>query len=467
MSPFWSKDPFQELEKSLGKGRVFRKPEDLALYGMDATKYRGEPVAVVLAESAQDVQETVRFAVRRGISVTPRGAGSGLSGGSVPIEGGIVISLERMNAIETIDTRTLTALVQPGVVTSELQAKVSKFRLFYPPDPSSHTISTIGGNVAENAGGLRCFKYGVTSHYVRGIEYVDADGELKTTGSFAGDSFEPDMTPLLVGSEGTLGIFTRIELQLLLLPPANATIAAYFSSRETALLNVEAIVGAGIVPSIMEYIDKLALRASAEHLGYPFNEKAEALLLIETDGREEECARDAKAIMELLRKSAIEIQSASSNEEREKLWKLRRSISPSLIRLASGRIHEDVAVPRGKIAALAREIDRVSEEAGLSIPVYGHAGDGNLHVVILFEAADSKQAETAEVVSKTIFRSALNLGGTITGEHGVGYAKRDILDWQLDGQVIGLSRKIKRIFDPQGVLNPSKLLPEQVPLQVS
>ncbi len=462
MSSFWTKDPFQALEKSIGKGKIFQKPEDVAIYGMDATKYRGEPAGVVLVESATDIQETVRFGVKHGLSITARGAGSGLSGGSVPIDGGIVISLERMNKIESIDASKLTAIVQPGVVTNDLQAKAMKYRLFYPPDPSSNTISTIGGNVAENAGGLRCFKYGVTSHYVRGIEYVDAAGELKTTGSFTGEAFEPDMTPLLVGSEGTLGIFTKIELQLLHLPAATATIAAYFSSRETALQNVQAIIVAGIVPSIIEYIDKQAFKASAQHLNCPYREDADALILIETDGTEEGCSREAKLILDLLRKSAIDIQTATVSEEREKLWKLRRAISPSLIRLASGRIHEDVAVPRGKIAELAREIEKASEESGLSIPVYGHAGDGNLHVVVLFDSTDAKQAELAENISKRIFHSALDLGGTITGEHGVGCAKRDILGWQLSEPVLALSRKIKNIFDPQGVFNPKKLLPEQV-----
>ncbi len=460
MSPFWTKDPFQALEKSIGKGKVFRKPEDLAIYGMDATKLCGEPVAVVLAETTADVQETVRFAVKLGISVTARGAGSGLSGGSVPLDGGIVISCERMNNVEIIDPKKMTAIVQPGVVTSELQAKVAKFRLFYPPDPSSHTISTIGGNVAENAGGLRCFKYGVTSHYVRGIEYVDSDGELKTTGLFTGEAFEPDMTPLLVGSEGTLGIFTRIELQLLLMPAATATIAAYFATREEALHSVEAIIAAGIVPSIMEFIDRQALKASASHSNYQYNENAGALLLIETDGSEEQCEIDARKILTLVRKTAIEVQTGTVANEREKLWKLRRGISPSLIKLATGRIHEDVAVPRSKIAALASEIDRASEESGLSIPVYGHAGDGNLHVVVLFRAEDSKESALAVKVSHQIFKAALNLGGTITGEHGIGLAKRNLLSWQISEQTIGLSRKIKQIFDPQGVFNPGKLLPE-------
>lgn len=459
MSLFWKKDPFQELEKALGKNKIYRKPEDLAIYGMDATKFRGEPAAVILVESTQDVQETVRFAVKNGQKVIARGAGSGLSGGSVPVEGGIVVSFERMNQIEKIDTVNRTAIVQPGVVTSDLQAQVAKSRLFYPPDPSSHTISTIGGNVAENAGGLRCFKYGVTSHYVRGIEYINAGGEIKTTGTFVGESFEPDMTPVLVGSEGTLGLFAKIELQLLAQPPATATFAAYFNSRETALESVEQIIKTGLVPSIMEFIDKKALSASAQHLNFTYDERAEALLLIETDGSEEACAKDARQIIELLRRSALDIQTATVQSDREKLWNLRRAISPSLIKLATGKIHEDVAVPRGKITALAKEIDRIGNSSGLSIPVYGHAGDGNLHVVVLFDASDKLQVEAAESASKDVFRAALALGGTITGEHGIGCAKRDILEWQISSTVIALSRKIKKVFDPEDVFNPYKVLP--------
>lgn len=456
---FWSRDPFKALAKSLGKGKLFREPEDIALYGMDATHYRGEAAAVVLAEVTEDVQETVRFAVKQEMTVTARGAGSGLSGGSVPVEGGIVLSLERMRRIEPINLKDRIVVVQPGVVTTDLQAQAAKYRLFYPPDPSSHTVSTIGGNVAENAGGLRCFKYGVTSHYVRGLEYVDADGELELTGAMDGEAHEPDLTPLLVGSEGTLGIFTRIELQLILLPPATITLAAYFSRREAALGAVEEIVKRGLEPSILEFIDRGALTASAQHIGISYPDAAQALLLIETDGAEEEANRAAIEIAGLLESRAIQVERATAATDRERLWRLRRAVSPSLIRLASGRIHEDVAVPRGKIGALAEAVETIAKEKGLEVPVYGHAGDGNLHVVVLFDAANAAQAKAAEKASQDVFRAAIGMGGTITGEHGIGCAKREFLTWQLRERVIGLSRDVKKQLDPLGVFNPGKVLP--------
>jgi glycolate oxidase len=452
------KDAFRELEKSLGKGKLFRSPEDLALYGMDATHFRGAPVAVVLAESTADIQETVRFATKHSITITPRGAGSGLSGGSVPVEGGIVLSLEKMRAIVQINAKDRRVVVQPGVVTSDLQIEVAKHGLFYPPDPSSYTVSTIGGNVAENAGGLRCFKYGVTSHYVLGIEYVDSNGDLKLTGTLGGGGYEPDLTSMLVGSEGTLGIFTRIELLLIPLPACTITLAAYFPSRDSALGTVEEIVAKGLVPAVLEFIDKRALSAAAEYSSISYPSDAEALLLVEADGTNDEAEATAIKVTDFLKKRALQVERAESAAERENLWKLRRSISPSLIRLASGKIHEDIAVPRGKIAELAHKVEEIGTKRGFQIPIYGHAGDGNLHVVVPYDAADEEAAKRAEETSQEIFRAAIALGGTITGEHGIGFAKRDFLPWQLSDKVLGLSRSVKRQFDPEGVFNPGKIL---------
>jgi glycolate oxidase len=455
---FWKKEPFQALEKSIGKGKIFTQPEDIALYGIDATHYRGTPAAVVLAEETSDIQEVVRYAVKEGLSVTARGAGSGLSAGSVPIEGGLVLSLEKMRKIDRINLKDRTVIVQPGVVTTDLQTEAGRYNLFYPPDPSSHTISTIGGNVAENAGGLRCFKYGVTSHYIRGIEYVNAEGELTATGSLAGESYEPDLTPILVGSEGTLGIFSRIELQLVLRPPRTITLAAYFSDRSVALRTVEGIIQAGLVPSIIEFIDRLALIASAEFCGIQYPDQAQALLLIETDGTEEEAESAASEVSKLLSVSATHVTRAKTESERDSLWQLRRGISPSLNRLSPGRIHEDVAVPRGSLEQLLRAIDIASQKYSLTIPVYGHAGDGNLHVVILYDIASNEAGEAARKASEEIFRAAIEMGGTITGEHGIGYAKRDYLPWQLPVPILNISRQLKKQFDPNGVFNPGKIL---------
>jgi len=453
----FSRDPFRAFEKTLGKGKLFRSPEDMALYGMDATRFRGVPCAVVLAESTADIQETVRFAASAGLTVTPRGAGSGLSGGSVPVEGGILLSLERMKAIELVNLRERRMIVQAGVVTSDLQMEAAKYGLFYPPDPSSHTVSTIGGNVAENAGGLRCFKYGVTSHYILGIEYVDANGEVRSTGTLASGSNEPDLTSLLIGSEGTIGVISRVELQLIPLPEKTITFAAFFEHRDNALAAVEEIIAAGMTPAILEFIDRKALEASAEHSGVNYPPQAQALLLIETDGTLSEAEATGERVFKLLEARSLKIERALDAGDRDRLWRLRRGISPSLIRLATGKIHEDIAVPRGSVGRLAQKIETISAERGLSIPVYGHAGDGNLHAVVLFEAADEKASKNAEEASHEIFRAALDFGGTITGEHGVGYAKREFLPWQLSEHVMSLSHRIKRQLDPEGRLNPGKV----------
>lgn len=454
----FKRDQFKQLEKALGKGKLLREPHDIALYGMDATSLRGSPTAVALPESAADIQEVVRFAASAGLTITPRGAGSGLSGGSVPVDGGILLSLERMRSIETVNLRDRRVVVQAGVVTADLQQEVQKYGLFYPPDPSSHSVSTIGGNVAENAGGLRCFKYGVTSHYVLGVEYVNAEGDICSTGSLSQGAVEPDLTPLMVGSEGTLGVITRIELQLIPAPAATVTHAAYFAKRDSALEAVEKIIAAGLVPSILEFIDRQALEASAAHCGLNYPPQAQALLLVESDGSIEQAEETAQAVEEILLPSAVYLERARDAGDRDRLWRLRRGISPSLIRLATGKIHEDIAVPRGSLGALAQKIEAISEEKNLAIPIYGHAGDGNLHVVILFDSADPKMSKKAEETSKEIFRAALDLGGTITGEHGVGFAKREMLKWQLSENVLALSKQVKRKFDPEGLFNPSKVL---------
>ncbi|MBT3233664.1 MAG: FAD-binding protein [Calditrichaeota bacterium] len=460
MRPFWQKDPFQQLKRDLGnKERVLTSPEDLALYSVDATNFKGVPAAVVLAESETDISDVVNFANLNNYTITPRGAGSGLSGGCVPVEGGIVLSFERMNRIENFDVKNRTVIVQPGVVTEKLQLEAAKHGLFYPPDPSSFKISTIGGNVAENAGGLRCFKYGVTGHYVLGIEYIDAHGKLSKTGQFKDNPSEPDLTPLLTGSEGTLGIFTRIKLRLIPAPETTKTILGYFKDSESGLSTVEQIIQTGITPSVMEFIDPIAIGAAASHISAHFPEKAAALLMFEVDGSIAEVESSSKELCDILLNNAVKVVSASDAEERNKLWDLRRAISPSLIRIATGKIHEDIAVPRGKLLRMSGLISDISSKSGLKIAIYGHAGDGNMHVVILFDSSDKLAVRTAKTAAEDVFKAAISIGGTISGEHGIGCAKRDYLKLQLSDPNLNLSRQIKRAFDPQNILNPGKVLP--------
>jgi len=452
------KEPLRSLRKDLGKEKLLTSPEELLLYGYDATGFRGEPLAVVMVEDTEDIRRTVNFAREEGYKITPRGAGSGLSGGSVPVEGGIVISCERMNSIIKVDVDNQYLVVQPGVVTNIVQEAAMRHKLFYPPDPSSYTISTIGGNVAENAGGLRCFKYGVTGHYVLGIEFIDAEGNLYNTGALDDNDHDPDLTPLLVGSEGTLGIFSQIALRLIRAPETTVTISAYFNDHRDVFRGIDKIISSGCVPSVLEYIDRKALSASAKHIGIDYPDETEGMLLIELDGFKSEVEATLAFVKELLAEITTEMNIASTETDRQRLWQLRRGISPSLIRLSSGKIHEDVAVPRHRLIDLVEFIKDTEEESKLEIPFYGHAGDGNLHVVIMYDANKHGQHDTAEQTSREIFKAAIEMGGTITGEHGIGCAKRQYLPWQQSETVINLYRQVKKLLDPYDLFNPAKVL---------
>ncbi len=457
MWSLWHKDRFAALKRLIGIHKVLTEIHDLAVYAFDATRYRSIPEAVVLAESTEDVQATVKFANENDISITPRGAGSGLSGGSVPIKGGIVLSCEKMKEIISFDPVSRTIITQPGLVTSELQSIVAKKRLFYPPDPSSYTVSTIGGNVAENAGGLRCFKYGVTGNYVTGIEYVDYKGDTCFTGSLNKTNIEPDLTGLLVGSEGTLGILTKIALQLIELPEKTITISCYFNDKTKAFDAISTTLASGITPSILEYIDHRALCASASFMQMDYSSETKALVLIECDGDKERVKFEVENLQKSLSPLAISLEIAEDDKQRERLWQLRRGVSPSLTRLSDGRIHEDVAVPCDKLSNFAQIVEDIGSKYGLEIPVYGHAGDGNLHIVILYDISDSKTIKKAEDAAKNIFKAAIDLGGTITGEHGIGMMKKEFLPWQISNDLLKYQKQIKQHFDPQGVFNPDKL----------
>lgn len=457
MLSFLKKDKWRTLHRIVGKGKVFTDEESLALYGYDASSQQGEPSAVVLVETTEDVQNVVQFAISQGLTVTPRGAGSGMSGGSVPIEGGILLSFERMKTMESMDPKKKQAIVQPGVVTRDLQENVRKYGLFYPPDPSSHSISTIGGNVAENAGGLRCFKYGVTGHFILGLEYINSEGEIGYTGSFNTGTVEPDLTHLLVGSEGTLGVFTRIALRLIQAPEATHTVSAFTDSSVNAFIIIENIISRGWVPSVLEYIDKQCLVAAASHVGSDFPTDAEAMLLIEFDGTRAETEEMVAQLRAEIEDKTIHVDTASTKVERDRLWEFRRALSPSLIKIATGKINEDIAVPRGNLARMAERVVMIKEKHNVEIALFGHAGDGNLHVVILYNNKDQASTSSAKEAARDVYRSAIELGGTISGEHGIGSVKRDFLPWQQSQSVIRFSRQIKKAFDPQGVFNPGKI----------
>ncbi|TKJ37587.1 glycolate oxidase subunit GlcD [candidate division LCP-89 bacterium B3_LCP] len=454
-------NPLKTFQRALGRHKVLTSPEDLLTYSYDVSSERSTPEMVVLAEAADDIIQSVKFARDEGYRITPRGGGTGMSGGSVPLRQGMVLCTERMNDILGIDEENKTALVEPGVITATVQDEAAKVGLFYPPDPSSHKISSIGGNVAENAGGLRCVKYGTTKHYVQGLEFVSARGELCYTGILDSKNSIPDLTPLLVGSEGTLGIITKISLRLIDTPEARGTLRIFFTSMDYASNSVAEIMAAGILPSVCELMDKAVLDAITAYTGTQLPNNTEALLLIEVDGNREEIKGRVAEIESICNnRQAIEIASTENLEEAEQLWTLRRSISPSLSRLASGKMNEDVSVPRSRIPDLLNEVRRISQRYDLPIPCYGHAGDGNIHVNVMYDADDTLQHQRSLQAIEEVFKEVVRLDGSLSGEHGIGIVKREFMRLQMESAELDTLRKIKESFDPDGIFNPGKIIPE-------
>ena len=446
----------KELKAIVGPPYVSTSPEELVVYSYDATQRESLPWAVVRPRSSREISEILKLANRERFPVVPRGAGTGMSGGSVPVQGGVVLSLERMNNILEIDEQDFIAVVEPGVITGDLQREVESRGLFYPPDPASNKFCTLGGNVAECAGGLRAVKYGVTKDYVLGLEVVLPTGEIITTGARTVKSVAGyDLTKLIVGSEGTLGIATRITLKLLPLPETVRTLAAFFSEVAVAAKTASAIMASGVLPRALEFVDQTALRAVEGYLKEDLSHGAAAMLLVEVDGPAESTARDADRIAEILtRGGAVRVERAGSDAEREQLWKARRAISPALYTIKPKKLNEDIVVPRSRIADSLHEIAAIAERHGLLIVNFGHAGDGNIHTNILFDAADLSKAEIAV---KEIFASTLRLGGSITGEHGIGLSKAAYLPMELGPEAIAAMKRIKQALDPNNILNPGKI----------
>jgi glycolate oxidase len=451
------------LEEITGNDGVLRSPEDLAVYGYDGTFEEHRPDVVVLPNTTEQVSEIVSLAGRERIPVVARGMGSGLTAASVPFQGGIALSMTRMNRILEIDPINATAHVEAGVVTADLQTAVEKLGLFYPPDPSSIKHSTIGGNIACNAGGPRCLKYGVTGDYVLGLTVVLADGNiLHTGGKPIKDVVGYDLTALLTGSEGTLGIITEALLRLIPKPTAVRTALAEFPALADASRTVNAILSAGIVPATIELMDETAIACIEEalHLGLPLD--VEAILLIETDGADEAAIlREIEAVAAICRGCGARRVNVAENEaERSNLWKARRSVSPALARKAPNKLGEDITVPRSAIPEAIRRIKAVSAKYGLPIVIFGHAGDGNLHPNILFDKRDPSQWAKVEAIVAEEFAIALELGGTLSGEHGVGSLKRPYLERALGPISTEVQKRIKSALDPLKILNPGKIFPD-------
>ncbi len=437
----------QELQRIVGVDNMLTEEADLIAYSIDGTWIEQRPLAVVLPTTAEQVSAILRLANHERIVVAPRGSASGLSGGSVPLAGGIALALTRMNRILEIDTTNLVAVVEPGVITATLQAEVEQRGLFYPPDPSSLKVSAIGGNIAENAGGARCLKYGVTSDYVMGLQVVLPSGEIiRSGGRMVKNVTGYNLRQLFTGAEGTLGVITEATLKLLPLPKYRLTALATFDLLEDASV---------------ELMDQITVQCVEDllHLGLPVD--AEALLLFACDGNYEQVVHGELAAITSIctNHRARAIRQAQSDQESEQLWQARRSISPALARRKPNKLGEDISVPRSAVPTMIRQVRSIAAKYDLLIPVFGHAGDGNLHPNILCNRRDPEEMQRVREAAAEIFSAAIACGGTLSGEHGIGLLKKEFMEQDLGHEAVEAMKKIKLALDPNNILNPGKIFP--------
>jgi len=489
-----------ELARAVGSQRLSSQPEDLVVASYDASSQAALagvgvlPEVVIYPEETAHVARVLRLAHAHRIPVYPRGAGTGLTGGAVPVVTGIVLDLSRMNRIRSIDEENLVAVIEPGVVVNQFQREVERRGLFYPPDPASAEYATMGGSVAECAGGLRGLKYGVTRDYVLALETVLADGEVIHTGRGTLKSVTGyDVTKLLIGSEGTLGVFTEITVKLIPLPEATETSLLFFPSADAAGRCVSRVIARRILPRALEFMDSttfacvrnyrgaglrregelpagqgVAGGTSAEEAFRPLQSlgglelpaEAGAVLLVELDGAREGIAREREAVLEVARGlGASSILTARDAAERDRMWEIRRVVSPALLSRSPGRINEDIVVPRSHIPEMLAFLAELSREFALPIANFGHAGDGNIHVNILIDTADPTHLERAEKIVGRLFHRTVEMGGTLSGEHGIGLTKKEYLPVELGHAELAFMRQLKQLLDPRGILNPGKIFP--------
>ncbi|SKA14838.1 glycolate oxidase [Trichlorobacter thiogenes] len=451
----------QELQDIVGPENIATEKQDLICYGYDATQMEFLPSAVVHPANAEETAAILRLANSRNFPVFPRGAGSGFTGGALPKAGGVVLVTTRMNKILRIDTENLIAEVEPGVVTEDFQKAVEKLGLFYPPDPASLKFSTLGGNVAENAGGPRCVKYGVTKDFVMGLELVLPTGEIIRTGT---ETYKAvvgyDLTRLLCGSEGTLGVITKIIFKLLPLPEAKKTMLTIFDSIDGAAQAVSTIIGNRIIPTTLEFMDYATLQCVEKRFNLGIPPEGRAVLLIEVDGDTELIEKQAARIHDLIKPlGLVQFRAAKDTAESEALWKVRRLVSPSLRDVNPHKFNEDIVVPRSKVPTVIRQIEKIQQKYDIPIVNFGHAGDGNIHVNVMINKEIPGQEEKAHEAIKEIFQAALDLNGTMSGEHGVGLAKQPYIEMELTPAQIKTMQGIKLALDPNNILNPGKIFP--------
>jgi glycolate oxidase len=455
------KEILKAFKQAVGANNVFSDPADLHTYSYDAAVV--DPVQPGLAlrpTNAEALSQVVRLCNENRLPLTVRGAGTNLSGGTVPSSSGVVVLTNALNQILEINEADMYAVVQPGVITAKLAAAVEARGLFYPPDPGSQAVSTLGGNVAENAGGLRGLKYGVTRDYVMGLQFFDVNGEPVTTGSRTVKCATGyNLTGLMVGSEGTLGVFNKITLKLIPLPAHQKAMVAVFDQMEKASETVAAIIADHIVPATLEFMDNFTIRAVEDYsrVGLPVD--AAALLLIEVDGHPAQVEEDARNVESLCRKlGATSIKVAADAAERDNVWEARRSALSALAKLKPTLVLEDATVPRSKIPDMVRAMQDISRQYGIEIGTFGHAGDGNLHPTILTDRRNKQEWEKVEAAIAAIFDRALDLGGTLSGEHGTGIAKSCFLEKETSPATIIYSRRVKSALDPNNILNPGKII---------
>ena len=449
-----------ELGRALSPDRVLSAAEDLLVFGYDGTIERGQPQVVVFPDSAVEVAAAVRIAVKYDLPIVPRGAGTGLSGGAVAAVGGVLIAMTRMKRVLEVDVENRTALVEPGVVNLDLSKFVAPLGFYYAPDPSSQRACTIGGNVAENAGGPHCLAYGVTTNHVLGLEIVLADGEIVWLGGGARDLPGYDLTGAVVGSEGTLCIVTKALVCLLRVPESTRTLLAIFDSIEAATNAVSAIIASGLVPAALEMLDQEIIRAvePALHVGYPLD--AGAVLLIEVEGLKEAAEEDAaKARTVCSEWGASEVREASDPIARERLWAGRKGAISAIGRVSPNYYVLDGVVPRTKLPEVMKRVSEVSERSGLRIANVFHAGDGNLHPNILFDERNPGETDRVLAAGEEIMRACVDAGGTVTGEHGIGLEKRDFMPWIFTEADMAAMHRLKAAFGAGERFNPCKAFP--------
>ncbi len=448
------------MAKYVGEENVMTSEVDRYAYSYDAAVLDSTtPGIVVRPESSEALGQVVALCYENNLPITVRGAGTNLSGGTVPQDGGVVILTTKLNRIIEINEADLYAVVEPGVVTAVFAREVASRGLFYPPDPGSQAVSTLGGNVAENAGGLRGLKYGVTKDYVMGIEFFDSEGILVKSGSRTVKCATGlHLAGLLVGSEGTLGVFSEITLKLIPPPASARSMLAIFDSIQAASETVAAIIAAKIVPATLEMMDNFTIRSvdNFRHAGLPLD--AAALLLIEVDGHPAQVADESEQIVQICKKNrAREIKVAGDVEEKNRIWQARRDALPALASLRPTCVLEDATVPRSKIPDMIDSLEKISQKYSLTIGTFGHAGDGNLHPTILTDRRDAKEWGRVEEAIAEIFDIAIALGGTLSGEHGIGLAKAKFLKNECGVGNIHFSRKLKVAMDPKNIFNPGKI----------